>query len=130
VTTECRRGLLIRASLLALALFATICVGMISLAAAQRNLQAKPYALIVGTVWGPDQRPVYGVKVKIRKADEKKARWELISDHNGEFAQRVPAGSADYIVWAEVKGHKAPAAETKVHIENDERMDIGLHLTE
>src|SRR5260370_42674654 len=69
----------------------------------------KPYALIFGTVWGPDGHPLYGVKVKIRRADEKKARWELYSNHTGEFAQRLPVGKADYIVWAEVKGYKAPS---------------------
>jgi hypothetical protein len=37
----------------------------------------KPYALIFGTVWAPDKRPVYGVKVKCRRANEKKVRWEL-----------------------------------------------------
>ena len=58
----------------------------------------KPYALIFGTVWGPDDRPVYGVKVLIRRADQKKAKWELYSDHQGEFAQRVPAAKADYLV--------------------------------
>src|SRR5450631_1734224 len=42
----------------------------------------KPYALIYGTVWGPDGRPLYGVKVEIRRADQKKARWELYSDHS------------------------------------------------
>ena len=52
----------------------------------------QPYALIFGTVWGPDDHPLYGVKVKIRRADQKKAHWELYSDHNGEFAQRVPPG--------------------------------------
>ena len=91
----------------------------------------KPYALIYGTVYGPDNRGLYGVKVKIRRADEKKAKWELYSDQRGEFAQRVPAGEADYIVWADVKTHKgAPPPEVKVHIESDERQDIGLHLTE
>lgn len=98
------------------------------------------YALIFGTVWGADSRPAYGVKVAIRRADDKKARWHLISDHNGEFAQRVPAGRADYLVWAEaVPGKRAKSSENKelaatttvkVHIENDERTDIGLHLTE
>ncbi len=95
----------------------------------------KPYALIFGTVWGPDDRPVYGVKVRIRRADQKKARWELYSDHNGEFAQRLPAGKADYVVWADVKGIKSlngkslgPGAEVSVHIQADERADIGLHL--
>src|SRR5580700_3740419 len=61
-----------------------------------------PYALIFGTVWGPDSRAVYGITVKIRRATDKakKARWELTSDHSGEFAQRVPAEKADYVVWA------------------------------
>jgi hypothetical protein len=95
----------------------------------------KPYALIAGTVWGPDDRPVYGVHVKIRRADQKKAKWDLYSNHEGEFAQRLPAGKADYIVWADVKGLKLlngkqlnPGDEVTVHITADERQDIGLHL--
>jgi hypothetical protein len=95
----------------------------------------KPYALIFGTVWGPDDHPLYGVKVKIRRVDRKKAHWELYSDHNGEFAQKVPAGRALYLVQADLKGYKYHTskelklgAEVKVHIENDERADIGLHL--
>ncbi len=90
----------------------------------------EPYALIFGTVWTPDNHAAPGVTVKIRRAGEKKARWQHISDLRGEFAQRVPVGPADYVVWAEVKGHKGPAAEAKVHIEGEERQDIGLHLTE
>ena len=41
--------------------------------AAQTNPKEKPYALIAGTVWGPDDHPVYGVAVKIRRAKDKKA---------------------------------------------------------
>jgi hypothetical protein len=97
----------------------------------------EPYALIYGTVWDPDGHPLYGVKVKVRRASDKpgKARWELYSNHTGEFAQRVPAGKADYVVWADLKGYKIasgktlkPGAEVTVHIDNDERADIGLHL--
>jgi hypothetical protein len=95
----------------------------------------KPYALIFGTVWDPDGHPLYGVKVKIRRADEKRVRWEIYSNHSGEFAQRLPVGKADYIVWADVKGYKLPSgkplkpgAEVPVHIDDDERSDIGLHL--
>jgi hypothetical protein len=97
----------------------------------------KSYALIVGTVWGPDDRPVYGVKVKIRRADQKRAKWELYSNHTGEFAQRLPAGKASYVVWADTKGLKSlngnkidPGTEVIVQIESEERMDIGLHLKE
>ena len=91
----------------------------------------------MGTVWGPDDRPVYGVKVKIRRADQKRAKWELYSNHTGEFAQRLPAGKASYVVWADTKGLKSlngkkidPGPEVTVQIESEERMDIGLHLKE
>jgi len=89
-----------------------------------------PYALIFGTVWTPEGRPVAGVPVSIRRADEKKPKWRLVSDHQGEFAQRVPAGKAGYVVRAEIKMPKGqPPPEVRVNIENDERIDIGLHLT-
>lgn len=95
-----------------------------------------PYALIFGTVWGPDNRPVYGVRVKIRRASDKKAKWELYSDHAGEFAQRVPAGEADYVIWADLKGVKTTdgqtfhlAQEVNIHVQYDERVDMSLHLT-
>ncbi|HEV8524841.1 MAG TPA: hypothetical protein VGQ71_10105 [Terriglobales bacterium] len=98
-------------------------------AVAAKDINHKPYALIFGTVYRADDRPAQGVKVKIRRAEDKKARWELVSDRRGEFAQRVPAGKADYLVWADIKGNN-PKPEVKVHVENDERVDIGLHLTE
>jgi hypothetical protein len=89
----------------------------------------QPYALLFGTVFDSENRPVYGVKIKIRAAAEKKPKWELYSDHSGEFAQRVPAGNADYIVWADIKTAKGdPKPEVKVHVENDERRDFFLHL--
>ena len=107
-----------------------------NLARAENKSKPKPYALIFGTVWDPDGHALYAVKVKIRRANEKKVRWELYSNHMGEFAQRVPVGPCDYVVWAEVKGYQAadgrrlqPGPEVKVHIEGDERADIGLHLT-
>ena len=93
------------------------------------------YALIFGTVWGPDDRPVYGVEVKIRVAGEKKTRWRVLSNHLGEFEQRVPVGKQDYVLWADLKGYKNPAyehlqpgPEVTVHIESDERVDTGVHL--
>ena len=94
-----------------------------------------PYALIFGTVWGPDDHPVYGVKVEIRRASDKKPKWDLYSDHHGEFALRVAAGKDDYIVGADLKGVKTQDGQTlhlveevPVHVEYDERVDIGLHL--
>ena len=98
----------------------------------------KPYAVIVGTVWGPDDRPVYGVPVQIRLAKDKpnKVRWLVYSDHlHGEFEQQLPAKEADYILSADLKGFKTTdgrqlrlVKEVTVHIYRDERQDVGLHL--
>ena len=91
----------------------------------------KDYALIMGTVWDSKNQPAYGVPIKIRRANEKKARWELVSDHRGEFAQRVPIGAQDYVIWADIKVGKGKAKpETKAHVDNDELVDVTLHLTE
>ena len=103
----------------------------------------KPYALIFGTAYGPTDRPLYGVKITIRPEKKKHPSWELISDHRGEFAQRVPAGTNDYVVHGEAE--YAPVGddgkpqlskkvrlrgETRVHVDNEERRDISVHLTE
>jgi hypothetical protein len=112
----------------------TLCLVTTAAVHAQRTKSAD-YALIFGTVWGPDNRPVYGVTVKIRRAGEKKARWEVSSNHLGEFEQRVPTGKQDYVIWADLHGYKnleykhlQPGAEVTVHIESDERVDTGVHL--
>jgi len=145
-------GFALRALLIALAVFQMVPSGLTPqplIAASYFNPPAdknkskdeneKSYALIFGTVWGPDDHPVYGITVKIRRATDKpkKVRWELYSDHHGEFAQRVPPGEADYILWADLKGVKTAdgkplhlAKEVTVHVYNDEREDTGLHLTE
>ena len=85
----------------------------------------QPYAVIFGTVWDPDGHPLYAVKVKIRRANEKKPRWELYSNHTGEFAQRLPAGKADYIVSADVKGLQAALGQT---VEAGRRSDRAYRL--
>lgn len=103
----------------------------------------KPYALIFGTAYGPNDRPLYGVKITIQPQKKKHPNWRLMSDHRGEFAQRVPAGTNDYLVRGEAE--YAPLGddgkpqllkkvrlkgETRVHVDNEERRDISLHLTE
>jgi hypothetical protein len=95
-----------------------------------------PYAVIFCTVWGPDSLPVYGVHVQLRRAGEKKFRWEGYSDHRGELAFRVPPGPAEYEFEADPKSLKALKNKgltnhepVKVHVEYDEQVDTGLHLT-
>ena len=94
----------------------------------------KPCGLISGTVWGPDDRELPGVKVKIRSAQDKKAHWEMYSDRRGEFWQPVPVCGADYIVRADTKGYKTPdgkrlqPTEVTVHVDKQEHARTGLHL--
>jgi hypothetical protein len=90
----------------------------------------KDYALIYGTVWGADDHPVAGVPISIRRASDKKPKWELVSDNRGEFAQRVPVGEQDYIIQANIKAPKGqPKPEVTVHIDNDERRDVSIRLS-
>lgn len=123
------------AALLTLGAFCLVPFSAVAGHSSQRT-EEKPYALIFGTVWGPDDRPLYGIRIKIRRADQKKPHWELYSDHHGEFAQRVPAGKMDYFISADLKGDRFNGKplrlekEVPVHIEFDERADIGLHLTQ
>jgi hypothetical protein len=95
-----------------------------------------PYAVIFCTVWDPDSHPVYGVHVQLRRAGEKKFRWEAYSDHRGELAFRVPPGKADYELAPDPQSIKALKKKgltnrgpVKVHVEYDEQVDTGLHLT-
>jgi hypothetical protein len=107
------------------------------------NKKEKAYALIFGTAYGPDDRPLYGVKITIHPQGKKHPSWELVSDHRGEFAQRVPPGPAEYLVTGQadyapmgddgkpqISRKKRLRGETKVRVTNDERLDIGVHLTE
>lgn len=127
------RHILVRVSLFSILI--GLCAPPIAGASDDSKNKEKPYALIFGTVWGPDDLPVYGVRVLIRRSDKKKPQWELISNHKGEFAQRVPAGKADYIVWADTKGYKllnggklSPGDDATVHVDYEERVNTALHL--
>ncbi len=97
--------------------------------------QLKPFALIRGTAYGPDDLPFYGARVEIHPAGKKHPSWELYSDHRGEFAQRVPPGPADYVITGEAElrdpqtnKKKRLKGEVKVHVEGEEELDPSLHL--
>ena len=115
------------------------CLGVLliipAVAQAGQRLTPKNSAVIFGTVWGPDDRPVYGVTVKIRRARDKKARWEVHSNHRGEFEQLVPAGKETYVIWADTRGFKTPEGKhlqpgqpVTIEIVDKERVDTGVHL--
>jgi hypothetical protein len=66
--------------------------------------------LIRGSVFTDKALSFPGVKLRIRRAGEKKFRWEDYTNSRGEFAIRVPQGSA-YEMVVHAKGF---ADQTKV----------------
>ena len=126
VNTESRFSRRLRWSA-AFAAFA-LCV-LVGLTARAQN--KKDYALIYGTVWNAQDRAVSGIPIKIQRIGDKHPKWELLSDHRGEFAQRVPTGDNEYLIIADIKVPKGGTKpQTKVHIYSNERVDISLHLEE
>src|ERR1700730_9422763 len=59
--------------------------------------------LIRGTVFNERGLALQGVRLRVRRADQKKPRWETFTNSRGEFAVRVPKGP-DYEIAAESKG--------------------------
>src|SRR5260370_33812797 len=102
----------------------------------------KDYGVIFGTAYGPDDRPMYGVRVTIHQVGKKHPSWELISAHRGEFAQRVPPAPADYLVTGQaemapiVNGKpktskkKRLKGEARGHTDGAAWRDFSLHLNE
>ena len=59
--------------------------------------------VIRGTVFNERGLALPGVKLRIRRSDQKKSKWETYTNSRGEFAVRVPKGP-DYEIAAESKG--------------------------
>jgi hypothetical protein len=68
----------------------------------QRYTHANDF-LVRGTVFTDKALSFPGVQLRIRRAAEKKFRWESYTNSRGEFAMRVPQGS-EYEVVAHAKG--------------------------
>jgi hypothetical protein len=61
--------------------------------------------LIRGTVFTPDGLALPGADLRIRRASEKKFKWNDATNSRGEFAVRVKMG-ADYEVVVRAKGYQ------------------------
>src|SRR5262249_3438831 len=89
----------------------------------------KAYGLIFGTAYGPDDRPLYGVKITIRAEGRKHTSWQLLLDYRGEFAQRVFFGPGDYLVQGEAEyapagGNGKPQTSKKKKLGGKIRVNI------
>src|SRR3984893_1548692 len=87
----------------------------------QKYTHANDY-LIRGSVFTDKALSFPGVKLRIRRAGEKKFRWEDYTNSRGEFAIRVPQGS-DYEMVVRVRGfaEQTRTIDTKTG-ENEESM--------
>src|ERR1700749_311740 len=52
-----------------------------------------PGFLIIGTVFNENALSFPGVEVKIRRAGDKRYKWDTTTNSRGEFAVRVPQGT-------------------------------------
>ena len=79
--------------------------------------------LIRGTVFNERGLALQGVKLRIRRSDQKKTRWETYTNSRGEFAVRVPKGP-DYEIAAESKGF----AKQSQAINGQSEESVVLHM--
>ena len=81
--------------------------------------------LIFATVFNERGFALYGVRTRLRRADEKKFRWEATSDHQGELAFRVPQG-AQYEMIVEARGFKTETR--KIDAMQDLRAELTIRM--
>lgn len=73
--------------------------------AAQEKKKRPPRVVISGTVFKESGFSLPGASIRVRRAGERKARWEAMSDRQGEFGLWVPQG-AEYEVHVKAKGYE------------------------
>jgi len=82
--------------------------------------------LVRGTVFTPEGLALPGAELHIRRASEKKFRWNDAANSRGEFAIRVKMG-ADYEVVAHAKGYQDQSVP--VNASTGERFkDLVFHM--
>jgi len=99
--------------------------GVLSAAAGKKP---EAYAVIAGTVFREDGFSLPGAVVTVLPKDAPgRKKLEAVSDARGEFAFRVPAGSAAYVVKAAHKGFQP--AEKEASVSGEGRVDVTLILS-
>jgi hypothetical protein len=110
---------------LTLVLLVTFPAGF-SQASAQK--QAHSHAddfLIFATIFDGRGFALPGARVRVRRADEKKFRWEAISDRRGELGIRVKQG-AEYEVSVEARGFMAQTRHVDAREGKQEELTLQL----
>jgi hypothetical protein len=113
-------------SLLALACF--LAIAPAARAAAQSSSSSKSHTrdfLIFATVFTDRGFALPGARVRVRRLEEKKFRWEGMSDSRGELGIRVKQG-AEYELTVEARGFKPQTR--KVDATDDNRQDLTIQM--
>jgi hypothetical protein len=90
----------------------------------QNSPHAHDFVIFV-TVFTERGLALQGAKARVRRDDEKKFRWDAVSDRQGEFGIRVPRG-AQYELTVEARGFKSQTR--KVDASASDREDITLQM--
>jgi Carboxypeptidase regulatory-like domain len=86
--------------------------------------------LVTGTVFTENALAFPGVRVQIRRENEKKFRWDTHTNSRGEFATRVPEGQEYEVV---IRQKKYKEASRKINASNGEleqRLSIRLETVD
>jgi len=81
--------------------------------------------LIFTTVFTDQGFALPGARVRVRRSDQKKFRWEGVSDNRGELAIRVPQ-NAQYEMT--IEAHRFKMATREIDAREDNRADLTIRM--
>jgi Carboxypeptidase regulatory-like domain len=81
--------------------------------------------VIFTTVFDSRGFALFGARVRVRRSEEKKFRWEGTSDHSGELAFRVPP-AVDYEMTIEARGFKTQTRRIDSRKENRAELTVRM----
>jgi hypothetical protein len=81
--------------------------------------------VIFATVFTDRGFALTGARARVRRSEEKKFRWEAMSDHQGELAFRVPEG-AEYELTIEARGFKTETR--KIDAREGNQADLTIRM--
>jgi hypothetical protein len=94
--------------------------------AAQSSSGSHARVFVIFTTVFTDQGFAFsGARARVRRTDQKKFRWEGVSDHQGEVAFRVPPG-AEYELTIEARGFKLETR--KIDAREDNQADLTIRM--
>lgn len=95
-------------------------------AAAQQTSGSHAHDFVIfATVFTDQGFALPGARVRVRRTDENKPKWEATSDRRGEFAVRVPEG-AEYEMSIEAGGFKPEIR--KIDAREEARADLAIRM--